>query len=125
MYGGVSCRCVPVFGSNEVPDPVRALYTPITHDRVLQIQNSFNTLYICWAKTMGEKISQFRLCMEVSTVFGYNEVPDPVRALFAPITHDRVLQIQNGFNILYIYWAKTIGKKSINSVCMYVWRCEL
>ena len=46
MYGGVSCRYVPIFGSNEVQDPVRALYTPITHDKVLQIQNGFNTSHI-------------------------------------------------------------------------------
>ena len=65
MYGGVSCRYVPIFGSNEVQDPVRALYTPITYDKVLQIQNGFNTLYIYWAKTLGEKINPFRLCMEV------------------------------------------------------------
>ena len=65
MYGGVSCRYVPVFGSNEVPDPVGALFATITHDRVLQIQNGFNTLYIYWAKTLGEKTNQFRLCMEV------------------------------------------------------------
>ena len=65
MYGGVSCRYVAIFGSNEVPDPVRALYTPITHDRVLQIQNGFNTLCIYWGTTLKKKISQFGLCMEV------------------------------------------------------------
>ena len=103
-------------------------YTPITHDRVLQIQNGFNTLYIYWGRTLKKNQSTPTMFGGVSCryvpIFGSNEVPDPVRALYTPITHDRVLQIQNGFNTLYIYWGRTLKKKkSVNSD--YVWRCEL
>ena len=35
-----------VIGANSTPGPIQALYTPRTHDRVLQIQNRLNKLYI-------------------------------------------------------------------------------
>ena len=46
MYRGVSCRYVPVFGSNEVPDPVRALFAPTTSVRGIQIQNRFGLFLV-------------------------------------------------------------------------------
>ena len=72
-------------------DLVRALFTPIPHDRVLQIQNGFTTLYIYWAKTLRKTNQSIPTmyggvsCRYVP-VFGSNEVPDPVRAILSPVS---------------------------------------